>query len=52
MSSDPIFVDLSDSKPSEIESLCMKCGENVSIKVLFFSVVYMLLTCLITTGYY
>lgn len=30
MSSDPIFVDLSDSKPSEIESLCMKCGENVS----------------------
>lgn len=26
----PIFVDLSESKPTEIESLCMKCHENVS----------------------
>lgn len=27
--SEPIFVDLSESKPTEIESLCMKCEENV-----------------------
>lgn len=30
--SEPIFVDLSESKPTEIESLCMKCNENVSRK--------------------
>ncbi|KAI9272275.1 ZPR1 zinc-finger domain-containing protein [Helicostylum pulchrum] len=34
MSSDPIFVDLSDSKPSEIESLCMKCGDNGTTSIL------------------
>lgn len=31
MSAEPIFVDLSESKPTEIESLCMKCQENVSL---------------------
>lgn len=30
--SEPIFVDLSESKPTEIESLCMKCNENVRRK--------------------
>ncbi|KAF7726143.1 hypothetical protein EC973_009035 [Apophysomyces ossiformis] len=34
--SEPIFVDLHDnSKPSEIESLCMKCGENGTTRLLF-----------------
>lgn len=32
---EPIFVDLSDSKPTEIESLCMKCRENVSFTQVF-----------------
>ncbi|KAG1260817.1 hypothetical protein G6F68_007145 [Rhizopus microsporus] len=32
--SEPIFVDLSDSKPTEIESLCMKCQENGITRIL------------------
>ncbi|KAL7326615.1 nucleolar zinc-finger protein [Mucor circinelloides] len=32
--SEPIFVDLSESKPTEIESLCMKCGENGTTRIL------------------
>lgn len=47
--SEPIFVDLSDSKPTEIESLCMKCQENVS--ELLTLKTYTILTCQMT-GYY
>ncbi|KAG0745880.1 hypothetical protein G6F57_003303 [Rhizopus arrhizus] len=32
--SEPIFVDLSESKPTEIESLCMKCQENGVTRIL------------------
>ncbi|CEG68084.1 hypothetical protein RMATCC62417_04409 [Rhizopus microsporus] len=32
--SEPIFVDLSESKPTEIESLCMKCQENGITRIL------------------
>ncbi|CEP08834.1 hypothetical protein [Parasitella parasitica] len=32
--SEPMFVDLSESKPTEIESLCMKCGENGTTRIL------------------
>ncbi|KAI8379681.1 ZPR1 zinc-finger domain-containing protein [Radiomyces spectabilis] len=33
---EPLFVDLHDnSKPAEIESLCMKCGENGTTRMLF-----------------
>ncbi|KAI9311912.1 ZPR1 zinc-finger domain-containing protein [Dichotomocladium elegans] len=33
---EPIFVDLHDnSKPAEIESMCMKCGENGTTRLLF-----------------
>lgn len=36
---EPIFVDLHDnSKPAEIESYCMKCGENVSSRSLYYQV--------------
>lgn len=34
MSAEPIFVDLSESKPTEIESLCMKCQENGVTRIL------------------
>ncbi|CAO3617328.1 unnamed protein product [Mucor hiemalis] len=34
MSAEPIFVDLSESKPTEIESLCMKCQENGTTRIL------------------
>ncbi|KAI8977064.1 ZPR1 zinc-finger domain-containing protein [Mycotypha africana] len=32
--SDPIFVDLSETKPAEIESLCMKCHETGTTRIL------------------
>ncbi|KAI8879516.1 zf-ZPR1-domain-containing protein [Backusella circina FSU 941] len=28
--SEPIFVDLSETEPTEIESLCMKCNDNIA----------------------
>lgn len=31
---EPIFVDLSESEATEIESLCMKCRQNVSLNKL------------------
>ncbi|KAI8074217.1 ZPR1 zinc-finger domain-containing protein [Gilbertella persicaria] len=31
---EPIFVDLSETKPTEIESLCMKCQENGTTRIL------------------
>lgn len=38
--SEPIFVDLSESKATEIESLCMRCQENVSIFMFCISFVF------------
>ncbi|CAO3636965.1 unnamed protein product [Mucor fragilis] len=32
--SEPLFVDLSESKPTEIESMCMKCHENGTTRIL------------------
>ncbi|KAI8638105.1 ZPR1 zinc-finger domain-containing protein [Parasitella parasitica] len=32
--SEPLFVDLSESKPAEIESLCMKCEGNGTTRIL------------------
>ncbi|KAK4521188.1 uncharacterized protein ATC70_013133 [Mucor velutinosus] len=32
--SEPLFVDLSESKPTEIESMCMKCHENGITRIL------------------